>query len=116
MFLTEQYNQSFIKTYDFAFSGATVSEALVPTTEPAGLVDLQHQIEAQFIPKYGSKSPELAPWTSSDALFTIFIGGNDVTNSYAAQNKTLNGAIIALYSVLLGEVCSFVCRKCACLT
>jgi len=85
-----------------AFGGATVDSNLVAPYEPT-VLSVSEQILDEFFPTYAS-SPSIAPWTSGDTLFAIFIGINDVGNSYGdglPETTTLNGLIFDVYSGLV---------------
>jgi len=100
--LTIQYNASLILTYNLAFGGATVDSSLVAPYEPT-VLSVAEQILDEFFPSYAS-SPSIAPWTPNSTLFAIFIGINDVGNSYgdgAPATTTLNGLIFDVYSGLV---------------
>lgn len=103
-FLTTTYNASTLQTYNLAYGGATVDSALVTPYAPT-VLSLKDQIQKQFLPIYGSH-PSSAPWTSSDSLFSFFIGINDVGNSWWLSNATttLHDAIFTLYASLLADV------------
>jgi phospholipase/lecithinase/hemolysin len=52
------------------------------------VLSVKEQVQREYLPIYASHfSP--VPWTTDDTLFAIFIGINDIGNSYASQNKTL---------------------------
>jgi phospholipase/lecithinase/hemolysin len=64
------------------------------------------QIENEWFPTYAS-SPAFAPWASSNSLFAIFDGINDVGNSWSLgvpATTTLNAAIFAVYHGLVDEL------------
>lgn len=67
------------------------------------MLSVQQQVETEYIPVYSEK-PSFLPWASDDTLFGIFIGINDVGNSYGAQNTSLNGIIFDVYSGLVDEL------------
>ena len=73
---------------------------------PYGLVvqSFQQQVMETFLPRYSAN--EAIPWTSSDTLFTIFFGINDVILSYAARNDSLNYDLIKSYEGLVNQVSS----------
>jgi phospholipase/lecithinase/hemolysin len=52
------------------------------------VVSVKNQVQSEFLSTYASH-PSFFPWTSDDTLFTIFIGINDIGNSYASHNVTL---------------------------
>jgi len=101
-FLTVQYNASTLLTYNVAFGGATVDSSLVTPFEPT-VLSVAEQVLDEFFPSYAS-SPAIAPWTSADTLFSVFIGINDVGNSYfegLPTTTTLNNEIFDVYSGLV---------------
>ncbi|KAI5241356.1 hypothetical protein E4T42_08016 [Aureobasidium subglaciale] len=101
-YLTTAYNKSFIETVNLAYGGATVDGTLVAPYKPS-VLSVKQQVESQFLPIYASHfSP--VPWSSFDTLFTIFIGINDVGNSYASQNATLLSTIFTELSGLVDQL------------
>lgn len=78
-YVTTQYNKSLVLTYNYAYGGATIDASLVAPFEPT-VLSLTDQVN-QFLSGAGTK-PASAPWTSSDSLFSVFIGINDIGNSY----------------------------------
>jgi phospholipase/lecithinase/hemolysin len=101
-FLTTKYNESLLLTYNLAYGGATVDSALVAPYLPT-VLSVSQQVENEFFPNYAS-SPASAPWKATDTLFGIFIGINDVGNSYwrgSAATKILNDEIFAVYEGLM---------------
>ncbi|RMZ67627.1 fungal cellulose binding domain-containing [Pyrenophora seminiperda CCB06] len=97
-FLTTTYNASRLLTYTLASGGATVDAALVTPYAPT-VLSLKDQVQSQFLPTYGSHPAGIAPWTSSSALFSFWIGINDVGNSWRGGNTTaLYDAIFAVYA------------------
>ncbi|KAL8657015.1 MAG: hypothetical protein Q9226_002342 [Calogaya cf. arnoldii] len=109
-FLTTTYNQSFIRTFNLAYGGATIDPSLVGS--PYGLIvqSFRQQVEEQFIPTYATNSG--VEWTGSNSLFTIFFGINagtllplsDVILSYGQRNSTLNFLLIKSYEDLVHEL------------
>ncbi|KIJ68896.1 carbohydrate esterase family 16 protein [Hydnomerulius pinastri MD-312] len=84
-FLSSTYNQTALKTFDLASGGATIDAALVPPYLPTVLsvVDQVTQFNEYLAPK-----PAAAPWNSTNSLFAVFIGINDVGNSVGWTNIT----------------------------
>ncbi|KAI3609031.1 carbohydrate esterase family 16 protein, partial [Moniliophthora roreri] len=78
-FDTTKFNKSLILTYNFAYGGATIDANLVKPYEPT-VRSLTDQVNI-FLDSIGKK-PANAPWTSKNALFSIWIGINDIGNSY----------------------------------
>ncbi|KIO31415.1 carbohydrate esterase family 16 protein [Tulasnella calospora MUT 4182] len=84
-----RYNESPIYAYNFAISGATIDNSIVPAFSTS-IKSVTEQV-GQFISNLGSK-PSYAPWTSSTAIFSFFIGINDIgmtfCNSYTQGDRT----------------------------
>ncbi|KAK0725510.1 hypothetical protein B0H67DRAFT_598738 [Lasiosphaeris hirsuta] len=78
-FLASQFNATTLLTYNFAYGGATTNASLVVPWKPE-VLSLIDQV-AQFSGSIASH-PAYAPWTASDSLFAVWIGVNDVGNSW----------------------------------
>ncbi len=92
-FLATQLNTSLTLTFNFAVAGATVDNSIVAaymSTVPS-IIEQVTTWSRNLGPK-----PTYAPWTAETALFAIWIGVNDVGNSYtqsgeeARLNRDLN--------------------------
>ena len=95
-YLTTKYNASLLQTFNLADGGATVDASLVAPWKPT-VLSLQDQVWSGFFPYYALGRPA---WTSADTLFAVWIGINDVGNSYyngPAVTSVLNADIIAEY-------------------
>ena len=100
-FLTTTYNKTFVETVNLAYGGATVDSALVTPYLPT-VLSVKQQVNDEFVPVYANKT--VIPWASYDSLFGIFIGINDVGNSYSSQNASLNTIIFNEFSGLVDEL------------
>jgi len=78
-YVTTAYNRSLVFTYNYAYGGATIDATLVPPYTPT-VKSLTDQVN-QFLTGAGKK-PAATPWTSANSLFSIFIGINDIGNSF----------------------------------
>ncbi|KAK4223487.1 hypothetical protein QBC38DRAFT_516820 [Podospora fimiseda] len=78
-FLTSQFNTSILLTYNFAYGGATTNASLV-TPWREDVLSFVDQV-AQFSNSIASK-PSYAPWTAENSLFGVWMGVNDVGNSW----------------------------------
>ncbi|KZP07071.1 carbohydrate esterase family 16 protein [Athelia psychrophila] len=76
---TTVYNKSLILTYNYAYGGATINASLVTPYLPT-VLSLIDQVN-EFLDT-AAKKPASTPWTSEDSLFSIWIGINDIGNSY----------------------------------
>jgi phospholipase/lecithinase/hemolysin len=77
--MTVTYNRSLVFTYNYAVGGATIDANLV---KPYGGVTMTDQVN-QFLSGAGKK-PASTPWTSSNALFSIWIGINDIGATFGS--------------------------------
>ncbi|KAL2257533.1 hypothetical protein VTK26DRAFT_9512 [Humicola hyalothermophila] len=78
-FLTAHFNASALLTYNFAYGGATTNASLVTPYQPT-VLSFVDQV-AQFSESIAGK-PDYAPWTGTSALFGVWMGVNDVGNSW----------------------------------
>lgn len=76
-YLTATYNNSQVFTYDYANQGSTVDNDILQFT---GLPDLKDKIDV-FLNTVGSQPPS-TPWTSSNSLFTFWVGNYDAPGTY----------------------------------
>ncbi|KAJ7474110.1 hypothetical protein FB451DRAFT_1466641 [Mycena latifolia] len=102
-FNTVTNNKSIILTYNYAYGGATIDANLVVPYLPT-VLSLTDQVN-EFLAGV-AKKPATTPWTSANALFTVWIGINDIGNSYgsggdrSAFSVTLLNAYFALVQKL----------------
>lgn len=105
-YTTTVYNKSLILTYNYAYGGAIIDANLLTPYSPT-IVTLTDQVN-EFL-NSTAKKPAEAPWTSSNALFSIWIGINDIGNSYYksgdrdAFSDTLLDAYFALVQKLVSK-------------
>ncbi|KAJ7192657.1 hypothetical protein GGX14DRAFT_537723 [Mycena pura] len=92
---TFTFNSSAVFTYNYASGGATINASLVAPFEPT-VLSLIDQVNS-FLSTVASK-PATTPWTSANALFSVWIGINDLGNSYFEP-----GDRGAFADVLLGD-------------
>ncbi|KAK1223100.1 hypothetical protein PQX77_014028 [Marasmius sp. AFHP31] len=83
--LSEKYNVTNTKLFNLASGGATIDSALVPPFLPTvlSIVDQVNQFNEFLAPK-----PQGAQWNSSNSLFAVWVGINDVGNSFPWTNVT----------------------------
>ncbi|RKU41454.1 hypothetical protein DL546_002436 [Coniochaeta pulveracea] len=82
-YLATEFNKSMIYAYVLAVGGATVDSSIVPSFAPS--VSDQVRLWTQHL---GPK-PAYAPWTTEHALFAIWIGVNDIGNSYMLPTERI---------------------------
>jgi len=101
-FVTVQYNKSLILNYNFAYGGATIDASLVTPYEPT-VLSLTDQVN-EYLNSIASK-PASTHWTSSDTLFSIWIGINDIGNSYyAGGGSAFNTELMDAYFALVQKL------------
>ena len=101
-FLTTTYNESFIEAVDLASGGATVDSSLV-APYISTVLSVKQQVEDEYLPTYSPK-PSYLSWESNDTLFSIFIGINDIGNSYQTQDATLPALIFSALSNIVDQL------------
>jgi len=103
--LTTRHNASALQTYNLAYGGATVDSALVAPYKPT-VLSLKDQVTTEFLPGYAGEKPSAAAslphWAGADTLFAVWIGINDVGNSYYRNDtEALNRKILDVYAALV---------------
>jgi hypothetical protein len=78
-YVTTEYNNSLVLTWNYAYGGAVTDKDLVTPWQP-GVLTLVDQVD-QFL-SYAAKKPAVVPWKSQNSLFSFFIGINDIGNSF----------------------------------
>ncbi|KAL0572462.1 hypothetical protein V5O48_009502 [Marasmius crinis-equi] len=100
---TVTYNKSLLLTYNFAYGGATIDANLVVPYDPS-VKSLTDQINSFVSWNSGAGK---SVWNSANTLFSIWIGINDLGNSYyqsgdrSAFSDTLLNAEFALVQKLM---------------
>lgn len=93
--LVSQFQVSNLLSYNFAYGGATTDSNLVKPYDPSvkSFVDQVGQFSNSL-----AAHPSYAPWTASNTLVGVWIGVNDVGNTYYLSNVTdVTNAVIAKY-------------------
>lgn len=78
-FMVTEFNTTLRMSYNFAYGGATVDADLV-TPYTSTVLSLIDQV-AQFGDSLASH-PDYAPWTADNTLVGVWMGVNDIGNSY----------------------------------
>ncbi len=83
-FLATQFNTSLTLTFNFAVAGATVDNSIVAAYMPTvpSIVD-----QVGTWTKNLALKPSYAPWAADSALVAVWIGVNDVGNSYSQSGE-----------------------------
>lgn len=90
-----EYNLSTLLSYNFAYGGATTDADLVTPYEPSVLSFVDQVTEFN---NTIASHPSTAPWTSDNTLVGVWMGVNDVGNSYYESNVTdILDAIMVVY-------------------
>ncbi|KZT36934.1 hypothetical protein SISSUDRAFT_988434 [Sistotremastrum suecicum HHB10207 ss-3] len=100
--VTVQYNKSLVLNYNFAYGGATIDASLVTPYEPT-VLSLTDQVN-EYLNSIATK-PASTPWTSANTLFSVWIGINDIGNSYYnGQGSAFNTILINAYFALVQKL------------
>lgn len=89
-------------TYNLAYGGATVDSALVEPWQPT-VLSLADQVNELFVPNYGGAEF----WEAESTVFGVWIGVNDVGNSFWSgkeENEVLYGQIFEVYKGLVEKL------------
>lgn len=71
--VTSEYNTSTVLTYDWAYYGADVSNAIINTGVTTDVIAQVADFEDNLVP-----APSYAPWTADNLLVAVWIGINDI--------------------------------------
>lgn len=95
-FMVTEFNASLVYSYNFAFGGATVDGDIVPPYDPATVLSLIDQVQL-FSDNLAAK-PDYAPWTPDNTVAGVWMGVNDIGNSWWEANTTdINTAVVGVY-------------------
>ncbi|KAK0221163.1 hypothetical protein EDD85DRAFT_862074 [Armillaria nabsnona] len=102
-YVTTVDNTSLVLTYNLAYGGATISADLVTPYEPT-VLSLTDQVN-QFLSSYASK-PSTTRWKSADTLFSVWIGINDIGNSYylGGDRDAFSDTLLDAYFALVKQL------------
>lgn len=93
--LVSQFQVSNLLSYNFAYGGATTDSNIVKPYDPS-VKSFVDQV-AEFSNSLAAH-PSYAPWTAANTLVGVWIGVNDVGNTYYLSNVTdVLNAVIAKY-------------------
>ncbi|KAH7336185.1 hypothetical protein BKA65DRAFT_552849 [Rhexocercosporidium sp. MPI-PUGE-AT-0058] len=106
-YMTSTFNQSSLKSINYAFPGATTDDQT--TSAPLLPPTVQTQVEQQFIPQWGSQFAIKGSSNSDNSLFVLLaFPGNDIVNSFSRNDsisvipkifETYNKLVDQLYAV-----------------
>lgn len=71
--VTEEYNSSLVLTYDWAYYGADISNAIINTGVTTDVIAQVAEFEDALVP-----APADVPWTADNLLVAVWIGVNDI--------------------------------------
>ncbi|KZV76539.1 carbohydrate esterase family 16 protein [Peniophora sp. CONT] len=100
---TTASNHSLVLTYNYAYGGATINASLVTPYEPT-VLSLGDQVDQYLAqPNVGSDNKI---WTSDNALFSVWIGINDLGNSYyeSGDRDAFNDVLLDNYFELVEKL------------
>lgn len=112
---TTVYNKSLVLTYNYAYGGATIDTSLVAPYKPT-VLSLADQVN-EFLTTVASK-PTSVPWTSFNAIFSIWIGINNIGNTFylSGDRNTFDDTLLnAEFALVQKLVCFFLSFQVSCL-
>jgi hypothetical protein len=93
--MVTEFNASLIYSYNLASGGATTDSDIIPPYAPT-VLDLIDQVQV-FSDNLASK-PSYAPWTAENTVAGVWMGVNDVGNSWWFSNYTdINTVVVDRY-------------------
>ncbi|KAL5504557.1 hypothetical protein ACEPAH_7218 [Sanghuangporus vaninii] len=103
--MTVEFNKSLVLTYNYAYGGATIDASLVAPYDPS-VKSLTDQVN-QFLSGAATK-PSTGPWMSDNALFSFWIGINDIGNSYyqSGDRDAFSDTLLDAYFALVQKIVS----------
>jgi hypothetical protein len=94
-FMVTEFNTSLVYSFNLASGGATTDSDIIPPYAPT-VLDLIDQVQV-FSDNLASK-PSYAPWTAENTVAGVWMGVNDVGNSWWFSNYTdVNTAVVDRY-------------------
>lgn len=98
-FMVTEHNASLLLSYNLAYGGATTDADLV-TPYATTVLSFEDQVN-EFSASLASK-PDWAPWTAENTLVGVWIGVNDVGNTFWLSNMTevLDGVTTRYFELL----------------
>lgn len=87
-------------------TGLTLTIAALVAPYDPSVKSVKDQVESEFIPGYTGSAPK-ATWTGDDSIFAVWIGINDIGNSYyngADATDALNAQIFDVLSGLIDQI------------
>ncbi|KAI1841271.1 hypothetical protein JX266_012507 [Neoarthrinium moseri] len=94
--VTSKLNTSLVLAYDLAVSGAVTDSSIVD-----GYASYNFDGQVDLFQSYLSSKPDYAPWTSANTLVAVWIGINDVGESFWDFAATPINAVMDRYFDLL---------------
>ncbi|KEY72681.1 hypothetical protein S7711_02472 [Stachybotrys chartarum IBT 7711] len=94
-FMVTEFNRSLTLSYNFAYGGATTDASLVTPYDPSvrSFVDQIGQFNSSI-----ATHPSYAPWTAANTLAGVWMGVNDVGNTFWLEGQPARiGAIMDVY-------------------
>lgn len=92
--MVTEFNASLTYSYNFAYGGATTNATIIPPYAPTVLSFID-QVKI-FTSNVASK-PSYARWTAENAVVGVWMGVNDVGNSFWLDYEAVNARVLDSY-------------------
>lgn len=105
------YNTSETLCWNFAYGGATTNSTLV---HPYSTKVPDFTAQVDLFEQYVGAKPAIADWTTDDSMFGVWLGVNDIGNSYTnttADEAALISKIMVTYSSQLERLYGYGTRN-----
>ncbi|TDL22924.1 hypothetical protein BD410DRAFT_722017 [Rickenella mellea] len=108
--MTTVANKSLILTYNYAYGGATLDRSIVPPSS-SSILTVTDQVN-EFL-NGAAKKPSTSPWTSANAMFSIWIGINDlgITFGQGGDRSAFSDTLLTAYFGLVSKLVSCQCAR-----
>lgn len=84
-FMASQYNAGDVRTYNFAYGGATTDAELATPYAPE-VLSFGDQVDVFLETMATEPRPEWAPWDADNTIVGVWMGVNDVGNTFWFQD------------------------------
>lgn len=94
-FMVTEFNASLVYSYNLAYGGATTNATIIPPYAPTVLSFID---QVKIFSDNLAAKPSYAPWTASNSVAAVWMGVNDVGNSFWFEDyQAINGRVLDSY-------------------
>lgn len=94
-FMVTEFNAALTYSYNFAYGGATTDADIIPPYAPEVLSFID---QVQIFTDNLASKPAYAPWTTENTVVGVWMGVNDVGNTFWFENvEEINAEVVEAY-------------------